>query len=104
MEEIEESEASKSRSLISSETDRIESDSEALVEEEVMKESGISFARILGKSQLLIFQNLILYTVIHWGIGLVVFLVFYIIGMSYKLYTIYKGTYTESEPVFLKYK
>ena len=50
MEEIEESEASKSRSLISSETDRIESDSEALVEEEEVKKSGISFAGILGSN------------------------------------------------------
>ena len=38
-----------------------------------MKESGISFARILGKSQLLIFQNLILYihnyTLRYWPGG-----------------------------------
>ena len=29
---------------------------------------------------------------------------FYILGMSFKLYKIYKGEYIEEEPVFMKYK
>ena len=74
--------------------------SEALVEEEEIKKSGLSFAGMLGKPKQHFHK---LYTHIA-GIALVVFLVFYTIGMSYKLYRIYQGTYTQEEPVFLKYK
>ena len=38
------------------------------------------------------------------GIGSIIVIIGYIIGMLYKLYMIHKGTYTEEEPVFLKYK
>ena len=74
--------------------------SEALVEEEEIKKSGLSFAGMLGTP---LYYFHILYTH-NAGIALLVFLVFYTIGMSYKLYRIYHGTYTQEEPVFLKYK
>ena len=38
------------------------------------------------------------------GVGSIIVIIGYIIGMLYKLYMIHKGTYTEEEPVFLKYK
>jgi len=47
--------------------------------------TGVSLAQILGITSLVI-------------------LVFYIIGISWKLWKIHRGVYTEEEPVFLKYK
>ena len=38
------------------------------------------------------------------GVLSVIVLVFYALGMGYKLYKIWKGEYVEEEPVFLKYK
>ena len=38
------------------------------------------------------------------GVLSVIVLVFYAMGMGYKLYKIWKGEYVEEEPVFLKYK
>ena len=38
------------------------------------------------------------------GIGTIIFIIFYILGMSFKLYKIYRGDYIEEEPVFMKYK
>ena len=38
------------------------------------------------------------------GIGTIIFIIFYILGMSFKLYKIYRGDYIEVEPVFMKYK
>ena len=37
-------------------------------------------------------------------VGVAIFVVFYVLGMSYKLYKIWRGEYTEEEPVFRKYK
>ena len=31
-------------------------------------------------------------------------IMFYVLGMGYKLFKIWKGEYVEEEPVFLKYK
>ena len=33
-----------------------------------------------------------------------IILVFYIFGISWKLFKIHRGTYVEEEPVFYKYK
>ena len=38
------------------------------------------------------------------GVGSVIVIMFYVLGMGYKLYKIWKGEYVEEEPVFLKYK
>lgn len=38
------------------------------------------------------------------GLGFLVCCILYCIGISYKIYKIWKGTYVEEEPVFLKYK
>ena len=38
------------------------------------------------------------------GVASLVVLVIYIIGISYKLCKIYRGSYVEEDPVFLKYK
>ena len=36
------------------------------------------------------------------GIGTIGVIIGYVIGMSYKIYKILKGDYTEEEPIFLK--
>ena len=38
------------------------------------------------------------------GVGSIIVIIGYVIGMIYKLCMIHRGTYTEEEPVFLKYK
>ena len=38
------------------------------------------------------------------GLMLLVCTIIYCIGISYKIFRIFKGTYVEEEPVFLKYK
>ena len=38
------------------------------------------------------------------GVGSVIVIMFYVLGMGYKLFKIWKGEYVEEEPVFLKYK
>ena len=38
------------------------------------------------------------------GVGSVIFIIFYVLGMAYKLFKIWRGEYVEEEPVFLKYK
>ena len=38
------------------------------------------------------------------GVGSVIFAIFYVLGMAYKLFKIWRGDYVEEEPVFLKYK
>ena len=42
--------------------------------------------------------------ILYAGIGTIIFIVFYTLGMAFKLYKIYRGEYIEEEPVFLKYK
>merc|ERR1712227_566656 len=59
------------------------STTEALLVEE--PPTGVSLAQILGMTSLVIF-------------------VFYVIGISWKLWKIHRGTYQEETPVFLKYK
>jgi len=59
------------------------STTEALLVEE--PPTGVSLAQILGITSLVI-------------------LVFYIFGISWKLWKIHRGVYVEEEPVFLKYK
>ena len=38
------------------------------------------------------------------GVASLIILVFYIFGISWKLFKIHRGTYVEEEPVFYKYK
>ena len=38
------------------------------------------------------------------GICLLICTIIYCIGIGYKIFKIFKGTYVEEEPVFLKYK
>ena len=38
------------------------------------------------------------------GVGSGIVIMFYVLGMGYKLFKIWKGEYVEEEPVFLKYK
>ena len=38
------------------------------------------------------------------GIGTIVIIVAYFLGMSYKIYKISRGDYIEEEPIFIKYK
>ena len=73
---------------------------EWLVEE---PETGVSLGQILGKASnfALRVQNIISSIA---GLASLVILVFYIVGISWKLFKIHRGVYVEEEPVFLKYK
>ena len=76
----------------------VESD-ELLVEE---PKQGASLGQILGGT-----RGGVCFVVIVCfvsGVASLVILVFYIFGMSWKLFKIHLGTYVEEEPVFLKYK
>ena len=79
---------------------------EALMEVEVLDEEeeiGPSLGRVLGKMYHL--RLLSSYYFIHvLAVGSVIVIIFYMLGMGYKLYKIWKGEYVEEEPVFLKYK
>ena len=41
---------------------------------------------------------------LYSGVGSIIIIIFYVLGMGFKLYKIWKGEYVEEEPVFLKYK
>ena len=79
---------------------------EAMMEVEVLEAEvkvGPSLGRVLGKGSIfrtLYFQNVFLYS----GVGSIIIIIFYVLGMGFKLYKIWKGEYVEEEPVFLKYK
>ena len=81
---------------------------ELLVEQ---PKTGASLGQILGKINIfkMINYHLNLISIplnFHkiLGIASLIILVFYIIGISWKLFKIHRGTYVEEEPVFLKYK
>ena len=62
---------------------------------------GPSLGRVLGRNHIWLS---IYKTRFYLGIGTIIFIVFYTLGMAFKLYKIYRGEYIEEEPVFLKYK
>ena len=65
-------------------------------------ETGVSLAQILGEANT--FPPPPPFTQPSPGITSLIILFFYIIGISWKLFKIHRGTYVEEEPVFLKYK
>ena len=77
---------------------------EAMVEVlEAEVKVGPSLGRVLGEwiiFRTCYFKNLFLYS----GVGSIIIIIFYVLGMGFKLYKIWKGEYVEEEPVFLKYK
>ena len=68
---------------------------------EAEEKIGPSLGRVLGN--IFLFHDFFT-EIFSLGVTSVIVIFFYMLGMGFKLYKIWKGEYVEEEPVFLKYK